>query len=54
MQDVFAESGRSAGAVYRYFRKKEDLMLGVAAQNLDDITAVLRAAVAGGERSLSW
>lgn len=52
MQDVFAESGRSAGAVYRYFRKKEDLILGVAAQNLDDVAAVLRAALAGGERGV--
>ncbi|GAB2961615.1 hypothetical protein GCM10017788_75350 [Amycolatopsis acidiphila] len=54
MQDVFAESGRSAGAVYRYFPKKEDMILAVAAQNLDDVAETLRAALAegGGERRL--
>ena len=46
MQDVFAESGRSAGAVYRYFPKKEDMIVAVATQNLDDVAAALRAAVA--------
>ncbi|MFI6567263.1 TetR/AcrR family transcriptional regulator [Streptomyces sp. NPDC050534] len=45
MQDVFAEAGKSAGAVYRYFPKKEDLIVGVAAQNLDDVTEVLRTAL---------
>jgi AcrR family transcriptional regulator len=54
MQDVFAEAGKSAGAVYRYFTKKDDLILGVAAQNLDDVTDVLRAALtrSGGERGV--
>ena len=46
MQDVFTESGRSAGAVYRYFPKKEDMIVAVAAQNLDDVAGVLRAVVA--------
>jgi AcrR family transcriptional regulator len=45
MQDVFAEAGKSAGAVYRYFPKKEDMIVGVAARNLDDVTEVLRAAL---------
>ncbi|MET9261297.1 TetR/AcrR family transcriptional regulator [Amycolatopsis sp. NPDC004079] len=48
MQDVFAEAGKSAGAVYRYFPKKEDMIVAVAAQNLDDVTGVLRAALARG------
>ncbi|MFB9926074.1 TetR/AcrR family transcriptional regulator [Amycolatopsis halotolerans] len=48
MQDVFAEAGKSAGAVYRYFPKKEDMIVAVAAQNLDDVTEVLRAALARG------
>ena len=54
MQDVFIEAGKSAGAVYRYFPKKEDLIVGVASQNLDDITGVLHAALAGvdGERGV--
>jgi TetR/AcrR family transcriptional regulator, transcriptional repressor of aconitase len=45
MQDVFAEAGKSAGAVYRYFPRKEDMIVGVAAQNLDDVTEVLRIAL---------
>lgn len=49
MQDVFTEAGKSAGAVYRYFPRKEDLILGVAAQNLDDVTEALRAALTGGD-----
>ncbi|ATY13728.1 TetR/AcrR family transcriptional regulator [Amycolatopsis sp. AA4] len=54
MQDVFAEAGKSAGAVYRYFPKKEDMIVAVAAQNLDDVTGVLRAALArsGGENGV--
>ncbi len=31
MQDVFAESGLSAGAVYRYFKSKDDLIAALAA-----------------------
>lgn len=45
MQDVFTEAGKSAGAVYRYFPRKEDMIVGVASQNLDDITEVLRTAL---------
>jgi AcrR family transcriptional regulator len=29
MQDVFAESGLSAGAVYRYFRSKSDIITAI-------------------------
>jgi AcrR family transcriptional regulator len=49
MQDVFAEAGKSAGAVYRYFPKKEDMIVGVAAQNLDDVTEVLRISLTRGD-----
>jgi AcrR family transcriptional regulator len=41
--------GKSAGAVYRYFPKKEDMIVGVAAQNLDDVTEVLRTALNRGD-----
>ena len=53
MQDVFTEAGKSAGAVYRYFPRKEDIIVGVASQNLDDITEVLRTALIrdDGERA---
>ncbi|WP_328606945.1 TetR/AcrR family transcriptional regulator [Amycolatopsis sp. NBC_00345] len=49
MQDVFAEAGKSAGAVYRYFPKKEDMIVGVADQNLHDVAEVLHTALARGE-----
>lgn len=49
MQDVFTEAGKSAGAVYRYFPRKEDMIAGVAAQNLDDVTAVLHTALTRSE-----
>jgi AcrR family transcriptional regulator len=54
MQDVFAEAGKSAGAVYRYFPRKEDMIVGVAAQNLDDVTGVLHSALtrADGQRGI--
>jgi AcrR family transcriptional regulator len=40
---VFTEAGRSAGAVYRYFPKKEAMILGVVEQNIDYLSGVLRA-----------
>jgi TetR/AcrR family transcriptional regulator, transcriptional repressor of aconitase len=54
MQDVFTEADRSAGAVYRYFPKKEDMIVGVAVQNLDDVADVLHTALAhtDGERGV--
>ncbi len=48
MQDVFTEAGRSAGAVYRYFPKKQDMIIGVAVQNLDDVADVLHTALNSG------
>lgn len=54
MQDVFAEAGKSAGAVYRYFPRKEDMIVGVAAQNLDEVAEVLHTALTScdGERGI--
>jgi AcrR family transcriptional regulator len=49
MQDVFAEAGKSAGAVYRYFPRKEDMIVGVADQNLHDVAEVLHTALARGD-----
>ncbi|MFE0879046.1 TetR/AcrR family transcriptional regulator [Streptomyces smyrnaeus] len=37
MQDVLKESGLSAGAVYRYFRSKEEIIAAVAAEALETI-----------------
>ncbi|GAA1948660.1 TetR/AcrR family transcriptional regulator [Amycolatopsis minnesotensis] len=48
MQDVFTEAGKSAGAVYRYFPSKDDMIVATATQNLDDVGGVLRAAAASG------
>ncbi|MFC8527524.1 TetR/AcrR family transcriptional regulator [Nocardia sp. NPDC057227] len=45
MQDVFAESGLSAGAVYRYFKSKDELVAALASNAGTDIRAVLIEAV---------
>src|SRR5580658_3958842 len=37
MQDLFAEAGLSAGAVYRYFAGKEDMIIAIAEENMLDI-----------------
>lgn len=39
MQDVLKESGLSAGAVYRYFRSKEEIIAAVAGEALETIGA---------------
>jgi AcrR family transcriptional regulator len=36
LQDVFLESGLSAGCVYNYFRSKDELMLAIAEERHDD------------------
>jgi TetR/AcrR family transcriptional regulator, transcriptional repressor of aconitase len=33
MQDIVAETGLSAGAIYRYFRSKEDIVAAIAAEH---------------------
>ncbi len=33
MQDIVAETGMSAGAIYRYFRSKEDIVAAIAAEH---------------------
>ncbi len=43
MQDLFAESGLSSGAVYGYFASKDDMILAIAEENLQMIVALLRA-----------
>ncbi|MEU1984012.1 TetR/AcrR family transcriptional regulator [Nocardia sp. NPDC019395] len=39
MQDVFTESGLSAGAVYRYFKGKDELVIALASTAAGDIRA---------------
>jgi AcrR family transcriptional regulator len=43
MQDLFAEAGLSAGAVYRYFDSKDDVILAIAEENLRDVLTLLDA-----------
>ncbi|MFF3985007.1 TetR/AcrR family transcriptional regulator [Streptomyces sp. NPDC001601] len=37
MQDLFAESGLSAGAVYRHFTSKDEMILAIAEENMRDV-----------------
>lgn len=46
MQDVFAESGLSAGAVYRYFKTKDELIQVIAGSALGQVGAVIDDALA--------
>lgn len=41
MQDVFAESGLSAGAVYRYFKSKNEIIYAIATDKVDGAVGVL-------------
>ncbi|WP_040795137.1 TetR/AcrR family transcriptional regulator [Nocardia higoensis] len=41
MQDVFAESGMSAGAVYRYFKSKNEIVAALASRTTVPVRAVL-------------
>ncbi|NGN63312.1 TetR/AcrR family transcriptional regulator [Streptomyces sp. A7024] len=45
MQDVLAETGLSAGALYRYFRSKEELIQAVAADAFGEMRAAYESAV---------
>ena len=46
MQDLFAESGLSSGAVYRYFPRKEDMILAIAEENMQDVVALIHTLAA--------
>lgn len=46
LQDVFRESGLSAGAVYRYFKSKNDLVQAITAEERGPVTAVIESALA--------
>lgn len=51
MQDVFAESGLSAGAVYLYFAGKEEIVRAIALEAVTEIGSTLGPLVdAPGER----
>lgn len=46
MQDIFHESGLSAGAVYRYFKSKDDLIQEIARHAYQQIASVIDLALA--------
>ncbi len=43
MDDIVRESGLSAGAVYTYFRGKDDLIVEVGSHRLDDVQTTIAA-----------
>jgi TetR/AcrR family transcriptional regulator, transcriptional repressor of aconitase len=49
MQDIVAETGLSAGAIYRYFRSKEDIVAAIAAEHHAPEAAALAEAGAGDD-----
>jgi len=46
MQDVFHEAGLSAGAVYRYFKSKDELVQAISASVFDRMAAAIEGALA--------
>jgi AcrR family transcriptional regulator len=50
MQDLFAEAGLSAGAVYRYFASKDEVILAIAEENLLDVVEVIHTFAADPHR----
>jgi AcrR family transcriptional regulator len=46
MQDVFRESGLSAGAVYRYFKSKNDLIRAISGRTLARVAGILEGTLA--------
>jgi TetR/AcrR family transcriptional regulator, transcriptional repressor of aconitase len=47
MQDLFAEAGLSAGAVYRYFASKDEVIVAIAEQNMGEVLAMMREVAEG-------
>ncbi|HET9171573.1 MAG TPA: TetR/AcrR family transcriptional regulator [Actinospica sp.] len=52
MQDLFAESGLSSGAFYRYFSGKDELIIAIAQDNFRDVLTTIRTAAENAEGSL--
>jgi TetR/AcrR family transcriptional regulator, transcriptional repressor of aconitase len=49
MQDIVAETGLSAGAIYRYFRSKEDIVAAIAAEHHAAEAAAFAEVSTGGD-----
>ncbi|WP_433598993.1 TetR/AcrR family transcriptional regulator [Nocardia sp. CA-135953] len=45
MQDIFTESGLSAGAVYRYFKSKNDIIAALATDTMVELRATMTRAI---------
>lgn len=43
MQDLFAESGLSAGAVYRHFASKDEMITAIAEENMREVLAMVHS-----------
>lgn len=43
MQDILAEAGLSAGALYRYFRSKNEIVMAIADETITDVTGDVAA-----------
>lgn len=50
MQDLFAEADLSAGAVYRYFASKDDVIVAIAEANLRDVLELIHTFAADPRR----
>ncbi|MFI6495187.1 TetR/AcrR family transcriptional regulator [Streptomyces sp. NPDC050564] len=46
MQDLFAESGLSAGAVYRHFASKDEMILAIAEENMREVLTLVHTVAA--------
>jgi AcrR family transcriptional regulator len=49
MQDIFAEAGLSAGAVYSHFTGKNEIITAIAEDVIDKITSAVGATLPGGD-----
>src|ERR1700744_3704242 len=45
MQDLFAEAGLSAGAVYRYFASKDEVIVAIAEDNMREVLTLVHRSV---------
>lgn len=52
MQDLFAESGLSSGAFYRYFAGKDELIIAIAQDNFREVVETIHTAAEQSEGSL--
>ncbi len=50
MQDLFAEAELSAGAVYRYFASKDEVILAIAQENMSEVMTLIADLAADPKR----